>query len=420
MQTKTLIGLVLITASLFFSSCEKDFDSPPVKPLGEVITIDDLRSIYTGSDTVITDDISIYGIVTADEVTGNIYKELFIQDETNAIKLGLTSSSDFYIGDRVRVSLNGATLTDDTHNMLMIDNVDPDVSIIRQESSLDLTPEVVTISDIMNFSGNFSTYQSKLVQINYVEFVCADVCNTWADAITQSDKNRDLTDTLGNIIIVRSSGYSNFANQALPQGKGSIIAVVSQYNTDIQLTIRNPAELTMYGTRKTTCPSCPIYLHTQNWSNNNITSSGWTTQYPVPNNVWTTDNFSGSDPYAYITNSSSKLVGESWLISPSFDLSSTSTPQFNFTTATFASNTALSIMISTNYDGVSLPATATWTDITNVLPFALSSGSWNWTTSGDFDLAPYKVPGVYIAFKYTGTSATQDSWEIDNFNLTDY
>ena len=418
---KHILALLILTTTLIVG-CKKDSDFPPVKelPEGNIITIDSARNIYTAFDTTILDDVSIYGIVTADESTGNIYKELFIQDETNAIKLGLLSSSDYFIGDRIRVSIKGGTITRD-NNMILIDNIDPDLSIVKQASNLDLTPEVVTLTDIA-ISGLYSPYQAKLIQINNVEFICADVCETWANAITQSDENRMLTDTLGNQIIVRSSGYSSFAGQSLPLNQGSIIAVVSRYSNDLQLTIRNPNELTMFNTRKTACPTCPTYLHTQSWNANDITANGWTTQYPVTNNLWSTDDFPGTDYYAVVDNTTSQLVGESWLISPAFDLSTTNTPQFNFSTAARSGTSAgsLQIMISTNYDGASLPSTATWTDITNVNPFSLSTGSWSWTNSGNFNLSAYKVPGVHIAFKYTSTGVNRDTWEMDNFNLIDF
>ncbi|NQX98287.1 MAG: hypothetical protein HRT73_10475, partial [Flavobacteriales bacterium] len=123
MKIKNILGLALITTAIFFTSCEKEFDTIPVKKLSSenIITIDSLRNIYNGFDTTIVGDYSVYGVVTADEVSGNIYKELYIQDETNAMKLQLSSSSDFYIGDRVRIALKGVTITKD-NNMLIIDN----------------------------------------------------------------------------------------------------------------------------------------------------------------------------------------------------------------------------------------------------------------------------------------------------------
>ena len=419
-RTKNKFALPLICALVILSGCKKDLETIPVTKVPEknILTIDSLRNIYQGNDLMVNISLSVYGVVTADATTGNIYKELFIQDETNAIKLSLTSSADYFVGDRIRVSLKGAIITDDGSDMITIENIDPDVAIVKQQSNVELSPQVVTIEDInIPIGETYSPLQSKLIKINNVEFDCSQVCETWADAITQSDVNRYLNDTLGNSIVVRSSGFANFAGTQLPKGQGSITAVVSQYNQYVQLTIRNPNEASLYGTRKNTCANCPI--HEKNFDDNNLTSGGWSVQYPVPNNLWETDNFPGSNYYGVVDNTNNKKVGESWLISPAFNLSNTNNPAFNFKTAARSgtSSSSLKILISTDYNGTSAPSAATWTDITS--NFNISTGNWSWTDSNDFDLNQHKVSGVHIAFKYTSTGATRDTWEIDTFNLLD-
>ncbi len=414
-KLKNALG-ALILVLVLLSGCKKDADFPPVNelPAGNIITIDSLRNIYTAVDSTFTEDISVYGIITADELSGNLYKSLYIQDETNGILLKLNASSDksFFEGDEVRIALKGTTIAR-YKNMIELDNVDIDKNIIRQSKGKEIAPKVVTITDLA-INGIYSPYQGQLIQLDNVEFDCNDVCNTYADPIAQTNQNRYLKDTLGNSIIVRTSGYASFAGTHLQQGNGSFIAVVSQYSTDVQLTIRKLSDLTLTGSRKNTCPSCPILV--KDFEDQSITSGGWTTQYPSGSISWTIASFS-SNYYANITNGSSQLVGESWLISPPFDLSSTTNPMFNFETATYSSNSALQVMISTNYDGISSPSTAAWTDITS--SFSFSSGGWTWTNSSNFDLTPYQQAGVYIAFKYTGTSSSWDSWEVDNFNLID-
>lgn len=412
MTTIKNITSILFLTLVLLVGCKKDTDFPPVKvlPEGNIITIDSLRNIYTAFDSIITDDISVYGIVTADATTGNIYKELFIQDETNAIKLGLTSSSDYLIGDKIRVALKGATVTRD-NNMILVDNIDPDASIVKQASNLDLTPEVVTLTDIA-LSGLYSPYQAKLVQINDVEFVCADVCNTWANAISQSDENRDLSDTSGNIVIVRSSGYATFAGQSLPMGQGSIIAVVTQFGSFVQLTIRNPNELTLYGTRKTTCSNCPFY--SKNFDDGSLTSGGWVSQNVVGLYDWTIGTIGGS--YAQISNyNSGNTASEAWLISPAFDLSATTSPVLEFRNAYNFSGTALALYVTTNYTGDA--TTTAWTDITSSATW--STGGFAWASSGNISLLAYQQPGVRFAFKYIGGTTSGSTWEIDDFNLTD-
>ena len=71
-------------------------------------------------------------------------------------------------------------------------------------------------------------------------------------------------------------------------------------------------------------------------------------------------------------------------------------------------------MISTDYVS-GLPSTGTWTDITS--SFAYSTGSWAWVSSGNFNLNAYKQANVHIAFKFTGTAASWDTWEVDNIKI---
>ena len=83
MKIKNILGLALITTAIFFTSCEKEFDTVPVKELSSenIITIDSLRNIYNGFDTTIVGDYSIYGVVTADEVL-----EIFLKNCTFKMK----------------------------------------------------------------------------------------------------------------------------------------------------------------------------------------------------------------------------------------------------------------------------------------------------------------------------------------------
>ena len=92
------------------------------------------------------------------------------------------------------------------------------------------------------------------------------------------------------------------------------------------------------------------------------------------------------------------------------DLSNSTSPIFNFRSATFASNSDLKILISTNYDGTSSPSTANWTQ----LSATLSSGSWSWQDSGDISLSAYLQNNIYIAYQYTGTTNDFTTWEIDD------
>jgi len=124
-----IITVVLIT----FTSCTKEFEDPTVKtiPIGTVMTIAEVKNLYVpGQEVKITQDISVYGVVTADETTGNLYKESYIQDETGALYLRFTSSTGLYIGDSIRVNLNGAKILK-YQQMLQVDSLHADNSVFK-------------------------------------------------------------------------------------------------------------------------------------------------------------------------------------------------------------------------------------------------------------------------------------------------
>lgn len=387
-----------------FVSCTKEFDDPTVKtiPTGTVMTIAEVRALHVpGQEVKITQDISVCGVVTADETSGNLYKESYIQDETGALYLRFTSSTGLYVGDSIRVNINGAKILK-YNQMLQVDSLHADNSVFKIKTQQYRTPQVVTISDLL---ADIEGFQGKLIQLDNVRFVERNQSLTYADGVNKVSTSRFLEDLSANQIEVRTSGYANFANDTLPAGSGTFVGISAQYNTGIQLLIRNTSEVDLYG-------AIPVEI-IKNFDDLSLTSGGWSTQYPVVNNTWTVSTFSGNS-YAYITNGSTKKVGESWLISPSFDFSTSSAPQFNFKTATFAANSALKVMISTDYVS-GLPSTGTWTDITS--SFAYSTGSWAWVSSGNFNLNAYKQANVHIAFKFTGTASSWDTWEVDNVKI---
>jgi hypothetical protein len=71
----------------------------------------------------------------------------------------------------------------------------------------------------------------------------------YADAVNQLDENRTLEDCDGDEIIVRSSGYANFAADILPTGRGNFTGVVGQFGSTMQLYIRDIEEVLLNGIR---------------------------------------------------------------------------------------------------------------------------------------------------------------------------
>ena len=400
---------------MLFVGCEREFDSPPVKeiPVGSLVTIDDLRNMHEGKDTIFTSDLSLYAVVTADETNGNIYKNIFVQDETGAINLGLQYSGGLYQGDSIRIYLKNTILRDD-NGMIVIDSVDVDEHIIKQKTGAVISPMSITIDKIN------SGVQSYLIKLDDVEFISSELGQTYADAVNLSSSNLTLEDCNGNQVILRSSGYSSIAKETIPSGNGSIIAVIGEYQGDMQLYIRDITEVDMEGTRCDGTTPVPKLL-SKNFDDGSVTSGGWT-------NYWTGTTANGTDwgewdifggdvgaCSNFDISTFTNYATTSWLISPAVDLDTATAPILTFDNTYRYDGSQLELYVSTDYTGSGDPAsTGTWTSLSSLVTWNSDDSSWDFTASGNIDLSSYKSSATYIAFKYSGTNSTGSTWELDN------
>ena len=401
---RTHYFLLLVLGIVLTVSCKREYDSPPVKqiPVGDVITLTDLRNMYQGTPIKFKGDTSIFCVVTADEQSGNLYKQFFATDGTSALNIRLLSSGGIYIGDSLRINLKETVLSQ-YNGMLQLDSVDVNENIVKQATNITVTPVQTTIDQIT------PAMQGQLIELQNVEFKSTDWGLTYADAINQQSMNRTLTDCYSNTVLVRTSGYADFAGDPVPTGNGTFLAIVGQYNSDMQLLIRDPEDLTL---NNQACGGVPpgTYLW-KDWEDEDLTSGGWITQLVTGILNWEASDVGAGSWYAKMSNyNGSNNASEAWLISPAIDLSASTTPLLSFMTASNYSGANLEVYVSTDYDGFGAPGSATWT----ILSPILSGGSWNWTSSGTMDLSSYKSTATYIGFKYTGTVSDGKTWELDD------
>jgi len=153
-----------------------------------------------------------------------------------------------------------------------------------------------------------------------------------------------------------------------------------------------------------------------------LTSGGWATQIIIDTTNWFVDSFGGDD-FVKVTNysNSQNVPSNTWLISPSVDLSSASQPMLSFETIMKWPGAALVLHISTDYDGTSNPTQqGTWTDITSLATWDVDNTTWgSWTPSGDVNLTSYISNTTYIAYEYLGSANSGSTWEIDNIKITE-
>lgn len=418
---KISLAIVLLSSFLLvLNSCKKKFELPPKKDAlanSGTITIDSIykkyASYYITANPLPTklfkfsNDASVTGTVTADEISGNIYKSVYIQDATGTLQVKLLNSGGLFVGDLIRINLKDVIL-DDYGKMVQLDSVDIEKSAVKISSGNVVTPTKATFNQLTALNGSgLSNFQGRLVLLDSVEFAVVYKNRTFADPVNKTNLDRILLNANNSQVTVRSSGYSNFAGKIIPCGKGSIVAIVSQFNSTIQLLIRNFNEVKL---SSGVCPYIGKPFDSEGFG------EGWGIVQVSGYVPYTIGTYGGAS-YANITNSINGIKNncETWLISPPVDLSGSTNPVVNFATAAYTSaGSSFQALISTNYISGD-PNSATWTNLNPLL----SGGSYAWVNSGLISLTAYKTQNVRVAFKYIGVSSGTSTWELDNFYITE-
>lgn len=421
-------GLAVIA---LLGGCKKDFDSPPERtlPTGAVMTVAQLRALFTGSPVHFPDSAAqcVYAIVTADEQDGNLYKNVYVQDHTGGIIMRLMSSGGLYQGDSVRIYLPGTVLSS-YQSMLQLDSVNVDNNVVKQATQVNVTPLSVSIAEVVAGHPNNRpdlTLQGMLVKLDNVEFAASDTGLTYADAVNQMSVNRTIEDCNNNSIIARNSGYSNYAALPIPNGKGSIVVNVSQYSSTVQLNIRSLGEVQMNGLRcGQSSQNCdPVANLTEGFDlvSNNATITGdqvacWTNTFTTGSRAWKgrTDGSNLCAEAAVVGFDASNIE---WLVSPQLIFHSGITLSFDSEHTGWVHD-GLTVWVSTDFSGDA--TTATWTQVSGLTIAGSSTAANTWQPSGSVVLDS-AMPGgsaytgnFVVAFKYSGSSAQNTVYRIDN------
>lgn len=380
-----------------FTACKKEYPEPPIQdlPIGTIYTIGEILDLEPG--TVFTEDASVYGIITADEQSGNLYKAAFMQDRATgaAIELYLNAVSGVRIGDSVRVYLKDVTYSV-YNNLPQLSNFEADGHIVILANNKPIEPEVTTIADV-----NAGNHLAQLIRLENVRFTEQ---NTFADPTTYG--NRTLADPTdySQTVIVRTSNYANFANDSLPQGTGSLVAIATVYNSTWQLLLRSARELEFDGYVPGGDNGLPYY---QDFAS----SFGTYTTYDVAGpQSWEID-YNTAKMTGYVGNT--YYANEDWLISKKVSLEGVSNVSMtmSYIARYFNSlDTDITIQVSTDYNGGD-PTLATWTQV----PASWTSGSdWSTFASTTLDLSQFVGQKVNVAVRYVSTEEKAGTIEVQS------
>lgn len=275
----TSLLLFALTCALFSSCMNGDWDEPDFKggaPYGNnslteqnVITIAELIKKYpnvfasTDQNKQIDEDIMIKGRITSNDVGGNIYKQVTLQDGTAAIIIAINEGGlngylaegaeilvdlkGLYIGGYRKMPEIGAPYNGNSIGRMQKDIWAKHFKIVGTPDASVIQPiDFNTIKDTKLMDANCG----KLVTLKDVTFKQADGKSTFVTGTSQGNAVNQELDGYGSKVVVRTSTYADFAAMTLPYDseakkklKADITGIATRYNSTWQILIRKTSDI---------------------------------------------------------------------------------------------------------------------------------------------------------------------------------
>lgn len=239
-----------------------------------IITIADLKSrssyakaISSNKYEQIKEDIKIKARVTGNDLAGNIYKQVIVQDATGGIIIGVNKAGlcgylaegqeiivdlkDLYIGGYGGTAQIGSPYNGGIGRMAesiwmkhfkLVGSIDA-----NQIKPIEFTPNSTSDNNLVG----------KLVVLKNVTFKSADGVKTLINGKRESSTSNyyhQEIDGFSSNVVIRTSSYADFAAVVMPFDKAtntkkvcSIIGIASQYNGTWQIMIRKTSDIVLDG-----------------------------------------------------------------------------------------------------------------------------------------------------------------------------
>lgn len=286
MKTKNIFYLLVAGLSLtVYTSCiDGDWEDPTtnstisyygndaiVENPDAHISVADLKAKYksvtdgTNQFEEITEDLQLKGMVTVNDIGGNVSQQIVLDDGTGKIVIGITDNSIYaYLnpGQDILVNLKGLYIggygkqpqigypstgrnpATSSYGVTRIGRMPKQMWYTHFRS---ISEADVTRVDTLDFDPNWDMdlYAGSIVCIKDVTLSGADGKNVLAD-VANSDLGNGVNVTIKGLskdITLRTSTYADFAQMVMPQGKVTVYGLLSRYNTTWQVALRYETDL---------------------------------------------------------------------------------------------------------------------------------------------------------------------------------
>jgi hypothetical protein len=264
------VAAVVMTSCMDSGYPDVDLNTPPYgnNSISETdaITIQQLKEKYKSFVTTpytyskIDEDIKIRGYVTGNDIEGNIYSEIALQDESGAIIIAVAqggicgylpegaeivvSLKDLYIGNYGKQPEIGIPYTNAAGSTYV--SRMPAMLWANHFKILSYSPEAIkpvefTASDLASWDG----YKDggKLATLKNVSIRNASEATTWSDPKGTKSVSLYFNELPGSNVMVYTSPYCDFAGSKVPQGKFNITGIFKNFNGKCEIIIRKIADV---------------------------------------------------------------------------------------------------------------------------------------------------------------------------------
>ena len=440
--------LLALICTLFAACMGNDYDEPALNesPYGNneltetnVITIAELKQkfanvISSSSMVEVTEDIKIKGVVTGNDVGGNIYNEIALQDETGALIVCINQGGLYGylpVGQEVLIALKGLIIggygeqlevggiyTNSKTGAQSIGRMSRYIwnkayKLIGTPDPSRVEPEEFDLNKIGD-ENYMKENCGKLMTLRNVFLKDANGKRVYAPddgsvALTANCANRSFAGISSSSLVLRTSTYAKFANAIMPQEKIDVTGIFTRYRDTWQILLRTEDDVQ---------PAIPeptaIYQESFAESQGDFKIMEAIELPEGIDFVWKWDSKYGMKASAYVSQVYYKV--DSWLISPAISLAGVKDATLSFEQALrYGSDNDMHVMVSTTYKEGDAIDLSQWKELT--LDQWPDRSNWNFMLS-KASLKDYAGQSdVRIAFRYTSNTSAAATWEIKNFSV---
>lgn len=265
--------LLALVCMVFVGCMDGDWDEPSYVPSAwgnnsieetNVITIAQLKDRYSSvfnasldQAVKVDDDLQIKVRVTGNDLSGNIYQQVAVQDETGAILIGISQGGlmgYLPLGQQILVNLKGLYVGGYRKQCQIgapynggIGRMDKftwqehfKIIGVADETKLDeLKIDFATDMDMAENCAKLMTFRG--VTLSAADGRAAYAPNDGSVALTANCVNREIDGA--NNVVLRTSTYADFAAVPMPTGKVNITGIFTRYNNTWQILLRSEKDI---------------------------------------------------------------------------------------------------------------------------------------------------------------------------------